>query len=147
MRMVPAAEVLRGEHLRVDSGTGRAEKEKQIMDLRIRNLAAEFQVEASGAFQMELVSESGERFAEIAVDGNELQANQVRGELGGVGLSFQAFLDGSSLEVIANRRTAITARVYRAPRGDLRVKVGNMERLRSIDVWAMRAISKNRLTT
>jgi len=148
MSETPVAEKLRGEHARVDSGAGRAMKENKITDLRVRNLAAEFQVEAAGAFQMELVSQSGERFAEIAVEKNQLRVNEVQGELGGGdGVSLRAFLDGSSLEVIANRRTAITARVYRVPRGDLRVKVGNVEGLRSMDVWAMQAISKDRLTS
>jgi len=148
MSVTPVAEKLRGEHARVDSGAGRAMKENKITDLRVRNLAAEFQVEAAGAFQMELVSQSGERFAEIAVEKNQLRVNEVQGELGGGdGVSLRAFLDGSSLEVIANRRTAITARVYRVPRGDLRVKVGNVEGLRSMDVWAMQAISKDRLTS
>jgi len=147
MTVAPAAELLRGEHVAVAPGIARAEKEKQIMDLRIRNLAAEMQVECSGEFQMELVSESGERFAEIVCGKSELRVNEVRGDLDGEGVSLRVFLDGSSLEVCANRRTAITARVYRIPRGDLRVKVRNVEGLRSMDVWAMRAISKDRLTT
>ncbi len=148
MSVSPAAEMLRGEHVRVDSGAGRAMKEKQIMDMEVRDLSAEFQLEASGPFQMELVSGSGERFAEIVANENELRVNEVPGELDrGARVSLRAFLDGSSLEVIANRRTAITARLYRVPRRDLRVKVRNVEGLRSMDMWAMRPISKDRLTS
>jgi hypothetical protein len=62
-------------------------------------------------------------------------------------VSLRVFLDGSALEVFANNRAAITARVYKVPHSPLLVEVSETDALRSLDAWQMTPISKDRLTT
>jgi sucrose-6-phosphate hydrolase SacC (GH32 family) len=99
-----------------------------------------------------LRSEKGEPFAEIAYDpglpDGELRVNKTRGTLHtNEPISLRLLLDGSALEVFANHKTVITARVYSAPSAPLVVEVSDPDALRSLSVWQMKAISKDRLTT
>jgi hypothetical protein len=56
-------------------------------------------------------------------------------------------VDGSVLEVLVNDAIALTARVYSVPSSALTIDVGEIEGLESLDVWGMKAISKDRLTS
>ena len=62
-------------------------------------------------------------------------------------VTLRVFVDGSVLEVIANDMTAITARVYVAPSSPLLLDVAEFDALESLEVWGMKPISKDRLTT
>jgi Glycosyl hydrolases family 32 C terminal len=62
-------------------------------------------------------------------------------------VTLRAFVDGSVLEVMANDVTAITVRVYSVPSSPLLMEVSDLEVLESIDVWGIRPISKDRLTS
>jgi len=62
-------------------------------------------------------------------------------------VSLRVFLDGSALEVFANQRAVITARIYTIPKGPLRVEVSDPAVLRSLDLWPMKPISEDRLTS
>jgi hypothetical protein len=62
-------------------------------------------------------------------------------------IRLHAFLDGSVLEVVANNTTAITARVYVAPSGPLRMRIDGEPEITSLEVWQMKPISRNRLTS
>jgi beta-fructofuranosidase len=65
-------------------------------------------------------------------------------------LRLTAFLDASVLEVFANGRACLTARVYPTRNDSLGVGLfarGGRARLLSLDAFEMRAISPNRLTT
>jgi beta-fructofuranosidase len=62
----------------------------------------------------------------------------------------QVFLDASVIEVFANRRACLTERIYPTRADSLGVSLlarGGTARLLSLDVWEMRAISPDRLTT
>jgi sucrose-6-phosphate hydrolase SacC (GH32 family) len=61
-------------------------------------------------------------------------------------ITLRVFLDGSVLEVFANDKAVITARVYSAPSTPLLVEVSDPTGLESLDVWQMRPISPDRLT-
>ena len=96
-------------------------------------------------------SEKGERFVEIAYDpqqkDGELRVNGVAGALATKdAVTVRVFVDGSVVEVFANERVAITARVYAVPSAPLQVEVADLESLESLEVWGMRAISPDRLT-
>jgi hypothetical protein len=56
------------------------------------------------------------------------------------------FLDGSVLEIFANKTTSLTARVYQIPPGPLRLKMEGEFELSSLDLWQMKPISNDRLT-
>ena len=96
--------------------------------------------------------EKGEKFAEISYDprqkGAELRVNAISAPLGTEeAVSLRAWLDGSVLEVLVNDAVAITTRVYSIPNSPLTIDIGEIEGIESLDVWGMKAISKDRLTT
>jgi sucrose-6-phosphate hydrolase SacC (GH32 family) len=62
-------------------------------------------------------------------------------------LHLRLFVDASVLEIFANRTTVITERVYAAPQGGLRVSVADLSSLRSLDLWSIKPISRDRLTS
>ncbi len=145
------------ERLRTGDAVVRGEdrnREKALSGIRIHDLAGEIGVRfrAGSGFHLRLRSEKGERFAEIGYDPHkkdaELSVNGIAGALSAAGaVTVRAFLDGSVLEVCANDTTAITARVYSAPSTPLLLDVPEIEALDSLNVWGMKPISKDRLTT
>ncbi len=65
-------------------------------------------------------------------------------------LNLRVFVDGSVVEVFANHRACLTARVYPARADSLGLGVftrGGSATLKAMDVWKVQAISPNRLTT
>jgi len=61
-------------------------------------------------------------------------------------VTLRVFVDGSVMEVFANDRVAITARVYKVPSAPLEVDVLDEDGVKSLEVWGIRAISPDRLT-
>jgi beta-fructofuranosidase len=154
MSVAPAVNALRTNRSRVPAGSTGAQKQKLMSAVRIRNLSAELHLETESGtkFRLRLVGERGEPFADVAYDpaqkNTELRVNRISAALPGSGLvSIRLFLDGSALEVFANRKAAVTARIYTETADALRLEVENLDALRSVDVWQMRPISKDRLTT
>lgn len=152
MEVSPAVELLRASHARVQAD----EKNpgKALAAIRIHDLAGEIHLKLAGkkAVRLRLRSEKGERFAEIAYDPKmrdaELRVNGTAGALATEGpVTLRAFLDGSVLEVIANERVAITARVYANLNAPLQLEMTEIGELETLDVWGMKAISKDRLTS
>lgn len=156
LETVPAPEVdmLRGTHTSI---RGSAPDAKTKLDaLRIRDLAAELQLEcaADRPLAIELRAEDGARFAEVAYDpaasGNELRFNNTRAAVAtarGEPLRLRLLVDGSVLELFANRTTAVTERIYAVPRGPLRIAIPDLSALRALDLWPMKPISRDRLTS
>lgn len=100
---------------------------------------------------MRLRSQKGERFAEVSYDpeqkDSELRVNGVAGALAITEpVTLRVFVDGSVMEVFANDRVAITARVYKVPSAPLEVDVLDEDGVKSLEVWGIRAISPDRLT-
>jgi len=150
----PAVEMLRGK--RASLRGPEAEAKKKLEALRIRDLAAELHLECAPdrPFTLELKSEAGTCFAEVAYDpaatGSELKINHTRAAVIArkiEALHLRLFVDGSVLEIFANRTTAITERIYAAPPGALHVSIPDASSLRSLDLWPIKPISKDRLTS
>jgi beta-fructofuranosidase len=152
MSVAPEAQALRTSHVAVkrdDQNRG-----KVLAGIRISDLAGEIEARltAKRPFHLRLRSEKGEEFFEIGIDpqqkGAELKVNGIAGPLATADpVTLRVFVDGSVIEVIANDRTAITARVYTAPTSPLAVDVAEADALESLDVWGIKPISKDRLTT
>jgi beta-fructofuranosidase len=152
MSVAPEAKALRTSHAvvkRDDHNQG-----KVLAGIRISDLAGEIEARfaAKRGFHLRLHSEKGEKFAEIAFDPQqkdaELKVNGIAGALATVDqVTLRVFADGSVVEVIANDMTAITARVYTIPSSPLAIDVAEGDALESLDVWGIRPISKDRLTT
>jgi beta-fructofuranosidase len=65
-------------------------------------------------------------------------------------LRLQVFLDGSVIEVFTGGRACLTERIYPTRSDSLGVGMlarGGTARLLTLDVWEMRAISPDRLTS
>ena len=62
-------------------------------------------------------------------------------------LRLQLFVEASVLELFANRTTAVTERIYTGPQGSLHISISDVSSLRSVDLWPIRPISKDRLTS
>jgi beta-fructofuranosidase len=154
--MVPslAVETLRGTRTSVRGSE--ADAKKKLDAMRIHDLAAELHVECTPdrPFTLELKSEAGARFAEVAYDpaatGSELRINSTRAAVTAPKtepLHLQLFVDASVLEGFANRTTAVTERIYTAPQAALRISMSDLLSLRSLDLWSIQPISKDRLTS
>jgi beta-fructofuranosidase len=157
MDVAPAVQQLRRSHAGF-SGNMSSARQKILDAVRINDLAAELSVEfqprPGQAFSLRLRPESGEDFAVITcVDEagrRELHVNNLIAELrGGPGspVRLRMFLDGSVLEVSANGTTVMTARIYRAPSGPLRLSFEGEAEVSSVDFWQMQPISRDRLTS
>ena len=69
---------------------------------------------------------------------------------GGETLKLHVFLDASVIEIFANDRACLTSRIYPSQPDSLGLGLfarGGKARLNTLDVWEMRPISPNRLTT
>jgi beta-fructofuranosidase len=154
MLPAPAVEMLRGKSTSIRADEPDAKKKLDAM--RIHDLAAELHVECvpDRLFTLELKSDGGARFAEVAYDpaatGSELRINNTRAAVTAPknqALHLRLFVDASVLELFANRTTAITERIYIAPQGALRISASDMSSLRSLGLWPIQPISKDRLTS
>lgn len=151
-----AARQLRVPLAHIDERTSAAERQKIVESLRIRDLNAEFDLRTqlpNGEFALTVQSENRKPFAKIACkrksEGHELCINDVAALLAGTAgseLHLHMFLDGSVLEVFANGTVAATVRIYEAIINPLHLRFENAE-LISLDVWQIKPISNNRLTS
>jgi beta-fructofuranosidase len=152
MSVSPEAKGLRTSH-RVAQRDDR-NRAKALAGVRISDLAGEIEARfaAKRGFHLRLLSEKGEKFTEISFDPQqkdaELKVNGIAGALATESaITLRMFVDGSVVEVVANDMTAITARVYVAPSSPLLIDVAEIDVLESLEVWGMKPISKDRLTT
>jgi beta-fructofuranosidase len=82
-------------------------------------------------------ADRGAQSGPLALDGNET-------------LKLHIFLDASVIEIFANDRACLTSRIYPSRPDSLGLGAfgrGGAARLKTLDVWEMRSISPNRLTT
>jgi beta-fructofuranosidase len=152
MTVAPAAEMLRTMHMSVKPGE--RNRTKAIGAMRIMDLVGEISARfaAQRAFHLKLRPEKGEAFAEINYDpqqkGSEVRVNAVAASLATDGpVTVRLWIDGSVVEVLFNDAVAITARVYSIPGTPLSVEVRDLDGLEALDVWGMKAISRDRLST
>jgi beta-fructofuranosidase len=148
----PAVEILRANHMQMSGGD--RNRDRSLASIRVRDLAGEIQARfaAKRPFFLRLRSEKGEPFAEIAYEPQkrdaELRVNGMKAAFAGAEpVTLRIFLDGSVLELFANDRIVITARVYAVPSTPLLVEVSDPTALEALDVWQMRPISPDRLTS
>ena len=135
-----------------------AMRTKALDGMRVKNLAGEIRVElepdTAVPFNFKLHTERGEIFARIPYrpgeSAHQLQLNDTFASFiapAGQSIRLRLLVDGSVLELFGNDSTAITDRVYKIPASPLRVTASDFTNLRSLDVWPITPISKDRLTT
>jgi beta-fructofuranosidase len=156
MEVASAAQQLRAAHTSIAYNPSSTSREKVLENLRLYDLTAELRLEVhpnTEEFDIRLESESGENFVTISCinksDGAELRVDNVSAQLSrasGSPVQLHIFIDGSVVEVFANRTTSLTKRIYRIPSSPLRLKLGRDAELTSFDAWQITPISKDRLT-
>jgi len=153
MAPAPAVDTLRSQHQQINTD-GAHQRQKALSSVRIRDLAGEIQARfaAGRSFLLRLRSEKNEAYAEIAYDpqnkGAELRVNSSTATLATTGpVSLRVLLDASVLEVFANDCAVITARVYTVPSMPILCELSEIPALESLDVWQMRPISSDRLSS
>ncbi len=152
LEMIPVAvEMLHGTPTSIRERD--PEAKRKIDRIRIHDLCAELQLQCGvdQSFKFELQFEDSTPYATIAYDhaAAELHVNNTNAPVAttrGENLRLRCFVDGSVLEVFANRTTVVTERIYQAPEGPLRIKA-TIPTLKLLEVWPIHPISRNRLTT
>jgi beta-fructofuranosidase len=158
MSPAPALRVLRGQPIRWSSGMPAAVRSKALDGMRFRNLAAEIRVElepgTTRRFNFQLRTERGEVFAQVWYQPGEteqqLKINDTFASFIAppeLAVRLRLLVDGSVLELFGNDSAAITERVYKVPNGPLRIVPSDFTDLRSLDLWPINPISKDRLTS
>jgi len=152
MSPAPVVESLRDHHGQISVQDAR-DPQKALAGLRIHDLAGEIVVRfrEQRSFLLQLRSEKGEPFADIAYDpykkGAELRVNNTTGAFeASEPITIQILLDASVLEVFVNDRTVITARVYSVPSAPLLLEVSGANSIERLDAWQMKPISGDRLS-
>ncbi|MFZ0685272.1 MAG: glycoside hydrolase family 32 protein [Terriglobales bacterium] len=162
MDVLPAFEKLRDPSRHTEVPSEPAARKQTLDSLRIHDLSAEIQIECrpkpDSSFTLRLQCENGDTFASITHSNRsrgqeppveELQVNDVKAQTTGAttqSTRLRIFLDASVLEVFANSTTAITARVYKASAGPLRLTFEGNADPTDLQVWQIQPISKDRLT-
>jgi beta-fructofuranosidase len=156
MDIAPAAQQLRGAHTSVARNDSSAALQKLLETLRLHDLAAELELgfrSKTDAFAIHLQSEAGETFVTISCanksGGRELRVDNVTAPLPGAPGSpvhLHIFLDGSVLEVFANKTTSLTKRIYKIPSCPLMLKLEGDADVASLHAWQITPISRDRLT-
>ena len=167
--VAPAARVLRAKRTGFHPLQTPAARQKTLDSLRIHDLAADLGLELrihdlaaeldlalrpkADEFNLRLQGEDGADFATISCalqsGSRQVRVNTIAAPLPGPPgspVSLHIFLDGSVLEVFANKTAALTARIYQIPSGPLRLKLDGDAEIISLDSWQMKPISKDRLT-
>jgi beta-fructofuranosidase len=167
----PEIEALRGKHQRFESLAVLPGSFSLLKDVRgdALEIRAEFEPDASEAVGLTVRSTpDGKEQTSITYnrtsgsllverDRSSLSPDADRASQGGpfaLGedetLKLRVFLDASIIEIFANDRACLTSRIYPSRPDSLGLGTfarGDKARLKSLDVWEMRPISPNRLTT
>jgi len=154
--VAPAAIPLRAAPASIAPDASADVRKRTLEVFRIRDLSAELDLQLQPNAEpctVRLQSETGEDFATIFITrksgAGELKVNNLTAPLPGPAKSpirLHMFLDGSILEVFANKTTSLTARLYQNPRIRLRLKLENESHLLSLNAWQIVPISGDRLT-
>jgi beta-fructofuranosidase len=157
MSVAPAALSLRARKIfTFTSKSSPKEAPRVVRSMIIDNLSGELLWRAeSGAHSLALEDASGSWWnltVTPSASGFNLQVNgqSIQIPLPTEGAwKFHLFLDASVAEFFCNDLHVITSRIYRKPLGPLHLQVAgtDLNLLRELDVWQLRPISADRLTT
>jgi len=157
MRVAAAVESLRKKQFRpVTWLASSREPGRALREVQIEGLAGELSWTCKSLpFAVQIVDDSGPWWSmKIATAGSSLSmsVNEKSLEIAGPirpPLRFNLFLDASVAEFFCNQMHVLTSRIYRKSDGVLRVKISDpdLQSLEVLEVWQLRPISRDRLTT
>jgi beta-fructofuranosidase len=158
MRVGPDAHKLRSNAFVLANASGsNAERFRVLRKVQIKNVSAEIFLRIQNQrFSLSLM-DGAKLFLQLLYDPTqsekELRINSVSAPLSLLPeekeVEISIFLDGSVVEVFANSRACITARVYQVPQNPLRLEIqdSDIDRLSTLQVWRINPISVDRLTS
>ena len=154
MRVAPEVEKLRGKSL-TGSGDSQAGGASAARKIEIEDLCGELFWRTSASSVSLVLGDRGGAWLSCAFEGEGSSAKlTVNGKSISMPISSerqhecQIFVDGSVVELICDKRHAITTRIYRKPDGPLRIaSESSLGDLGDLSAWQLHAISKDRLTT
>jgi beta-fructofuranosidase len=158
MRIATPARTLRAKSWdEIQPVTPTAAREALLSSIRIENIAGEFVWKIlAGPFAVTLVDDTGPWWSLNIRLGDAVSVFEINGhkiEISWDDLTvqteFHLVLDASVAEFFCDARHVLTSRIYRKPVGPLRLQLSEEHagRLRSLQAWQLRPISKDRLTT
>ncbi len=140
----------------IGSNSGSDEKHAALVRVELSNASAEIELRAkSKPFELKLTDGRTE-IVRISYDpvriARELQLGKDFASLpptNGTDLKLDLFVDGSVVECLINGRAAWTTRSYQLPSGPLHFEASQagIDSITSLNVWPIRPISADRLTT
>lgn len=159
MRFAPETQALRAKSFHVpsrqlqDSSKGLA---LALQDIRIENLAGEFIWRVQSPKSLLTLRDRSGPWWSLRVEPKEsstakLSVNGMSAEVPGgseQGLGFHLMVDASVAELICNDKHAFIARIYRKPDGPLKISSdSDLAHVQGLEVWQLRPISSDRLTS
>jgi beta-fructofuranosidase len=158
MRVAPEAKKLRSkEFVLVGSSGSNAGRLRVLRAAQIKNLSAEIFLRIHNQRFSFSLMDGAKLFLQLTYDpaqpDKELRVNDVSAPLSPAPeekeIAISIYLDGSVVELFANNRACITARVYLVPKNTLRFDLedSDIEKLLSLQLWSLKPISSDRLTT
>jgi beta-fructofuranosidase len=154
MQVIPEVQSLRGRSFHMH-GFSMAERISPAGKFEIKDIAGEFfWGSLAPRFTLNLADRTG-TWASVSMDvegkAAKLTLNDTTIELPPTqnpDHKLRLFLDGSVAELIYNNQHVITSRIYRKPDGPLRISPeSSFPQIYELDMWQLRAISSDRLTT
>ena len=157
MRVLPELRQLRGTKMSWPGrNAGSDARQASLGQMQLSSATAEIELRAnSNPFELKLADGRND-IVHISYDparaARELQIGKEYASLPpttGTELNLHLFVDGSVAECMINERAAWTTRTYQVPSGPLHLEIPKpgIDSIVSLDVWPIRPISADRLTT
>jgi beta-fructofuranosidase len=158
MRVAPEAKMLREKASVLPSPSATsAARLRALRALQINNLSAEINLHIRNEKFFLSLMDGARVFLQLVYDPSqsekELRINSTSAPFfltpGEKEVEISLFLDGSVAEVFANNRACITARLYEVPIEALRLEIEDsaIEKIAALQVWKIKPISADRLTS
>jgi beta-fructofuranosidase len=155
MRFAPEVEKQRGKSMMVNGGS-QPERTSSAQKIAIEGLCGELSWRTKAGTNASLVlADGGGAWFSCAFETQDGSMNltvngkSIKLPIEGNGQrECHIFVDGSVVELICDKRHAITTRIYRKPEGPLRIAPeSSLAQLEDLNAWQVHPISKDRLTT
>jgi beta-fructofuranosidase len=157
MRVIPEVAELRGREIAFPGRESSAsEWSAGLGKIMLSNASAEIELRVPTKPVRLTLTDGQNQLLAVSYDpgrvGQELQMGTRIASLPSGGSSeheMHIFWDGSVVECIADDKVSLTTRFYVAPKGNIRIDVGDskMDVIHTLRIWPIQAISTDRLTT
>lgn len=129
---------------------------RALQGIKVENLAGEFRWKAKSARSTFILQDQSGPWWSLTLEPKDASTVKltVNGKTAELPMKpqqefrFHLFLDASVAELICNEKHALTMRIYREPDGPLKISNNSdFAQVEHLEVWQLRPISSNRLTS